>query len=255
MTKRVLVTGSRGFIGSHLVERLRELGWSVVEVDLKIGSNVLDFKSQERFDVVFHLAGLISVPESMEKPVDYLVNNVVGTKRLLENVSFDRFVFASSSSAGFESTVYGLSKLFGEWLMPSTSVCLRFTNVFGEGQVDGHVFPGMLKRILGGESPIIFGDGSQRRDYVYVKDLVEELILFADNSVCGVFDVGYGRNYSTLEICNLLLRECGSDLEPVFVSERRGDVDFTLSSRRIGGVYGFELGVRRTVEWAKRHFV
>ena len=272
MAERVLVTGGAGFIGSHVVERLIQLGYSVrVLDDLSSGclsnlSSVVDRVEFVRGDVrrcedvdaavdgvdsVVHLAGLVSVAESFEKPLLYHEVNAGGTLRLLDacvRFGADRFVYASSCAVYGDPlrlpvneghplnplSPYAASKVAAEAycqaFSPRVGVCvLRLFNVFGPRQRDGE-YAGVIARFIGrvrrNLPPVIYGDGLQSRDFIYVGDVAEFFARAVERrDVVGVFNVGSGKRISVNELAEIILKEAGKmDLKPVHTEARVGEV-------------------------------
>ena len=218
-------------MGSHLVPRLLELGYSVTVLDnlstgkLKNLSSVIDhprfvFKlgdicdntfTEEVFagvDSVVHLAALIDVPASIADPVQNLEVNVVGTFKMLNasvKQKVEKFVFASSTSVYGDAKVlpvqenialgpispYAASKVAGEAYCSAFANCfgletiaLRFFNIYGQ-RSEGSPYSGVITKFIGkimkGEPLNIDGDGEQTRDFIYVSDVVEAIILALEN--------------------------------------------------------------------------
>jgi UDP-glucuronate 4-epimerase len=205
----VLVTGSSGFIGTHLVRHLRTAGHLVTGIDIRKPASPLpdgatflpcdirqDHFPKGRFDAVVHLAALAGVRQSFHDPGCYRRTNVDGTVRLLEfcrGAGIPHFVFASSSSVyGPDCPLparedgptdprspYALTKLQGEqWgrlharLWGLRFVALRFFSVWGPGQRPDLALECFRRRIEAGLPVVINGDGSQRRDLTHVSDVV-----------------------------------------------------------------------------------
>jgi nucleoside-diphosphate-sugar epimerase len=209
-------------------------------------------------DVVFHEAAQVSVPLSMDDPVYTDDVNVRGTLNLLAAASeegVERFVYASSSSVYGDPTrlpvkedsplqplsPYAASKIAGEAYCVSLhkarglpTVCLRYFNVFGPRQrLDGYasVIPAFIRSLLDGKPMTIFGDGSQTRDFVHVRDIVEANVLAinADAAVGNTFNVGSGESVSVTELSHLLGRIGENSLPPVHMHSRKGDVKHSVA--------------------------
>ena len=235
----VLVTGSSGFIGTHVVRHLHAAGHRVTGLDHippmnplpeGVAFHVCDIRKGElpdrAFDAVVHLAALAGVRPSMNRPMEYEITNVIGTIRLLEfcrRMGIPHFVFASSSSVygpdtplpaeettqANPSSPYALTKLHGEqWgrlyarLHGLRFVALRFFSVWGPGQRPDLALEAFRRRIEAGQPVVINGDGSQRRDLTHVADVARavELALRWRGPGAVVLNVGTGRNHSVLDM-------------------------------------------------------
>jgi UDP-glucuronate 4-epimerase len=241
----VLVTGSSGFIGSHVVRHLSAAGHRIIGFDrippkdrFPVGSIYLcgdirtDRLPHEGIDAVVHLAALAGVRPSMDRPFDYLSTNVTGTLRLLDHCrihGIPHFVFASSSSVygpdtplpAEETTTpdpcspYALTKLHAEqWgrlysrLHGLRFLALRFFSVWGAGQRPDLALESFRRRIEAGEPVIIHGDGSHRRDLTHVEDVARavELALRWSGPGSAVLNVGTGKSHSVMDMLDAATR-------------------------------------------------
>jgi UDP-glucose 4-epimerase len=293
MSKKVLVTGGAGFIGSHTVDRLVKEGYSVRIIDdLSTGkldnikghlsSGKVDFvngdirdaslvrKVLEDVDLVVHFAALTSVPFSVRNPDLTFDVNLSGTLNLLrssikENV--DRFVFISSCAVCGDPqflpvneeaqtnpiSPYAESKLIGERYCLGfserkllRSVVLRFFNVYGPRQ-GLNDYSGVITRFIEfsrkGLPLVIYGDGSQTRDFVNVNDIVEAVLASMKSSKAEgeVFNVGSGKPTSISELAKTVLELSGLDLEIRFEKSRTGDIkDSYADISKAKTLLGFE---------------
>ena len=239
-------------------------------------------------DYVFHEAAIPSVPKSVLDPLGSNRANVDGTVHLLiaaRDAKVKRVVYAASSSAyGDTPTLpkhegmlpspispYAVAKLTGEYYMRSfyrcyglETVSLRYFNIFGPRQDPTSPYSGVLAKfitqMLNGEQPVIFGDGTQSRDFTYIDNAVHANLLAAQAvapEVAGqVFNVATAERADLNETFQLLKKITGYSGNVKYGPERAGDVrhslaDLTLAENRLGykpKVY-FEEGLRRTVEW------
>jgi UDP-glucose 4-epimerase len=289
------VTGGAGFIGSNLVDALIDRGDDVVVVDnfasgkrefLNPAARLEERDIREGIDasgasVVFHLAAQADVQTSVKRP-DYDADvNVVGTTKVLEaaRAAGARVVFSSTGGAIYGEcsgpapegsqlqplSPYGIAKLCGEeylrgWnrIHGATHVALRFANVYGPRQdsgLEGGVVSIFLERMARGEETIIFGDGLQTRDFVYVGDVVDALLAAAAHDG-GTYNVGTGEELSVLDLHRACAAVAGVDAGPKLEDARLGDVrrsvlDVSLAARELGWRPRTSLddGLRATWEW------
>ena len=273
--KRVLVTGGAGFIGSHLAEKLCTYEAQVTILDdFSAGciSNLSQFvgnialmasditsvktcqKATKNQDIVFHLAAMTSVPESVNSPALCEKINIEGTSNLLEACTKNKvqtFIFSSSSAVYGDrndlcceddqpnpKSPYAKSKLEGERLCQehaekhaTQTACLRYFNVYGSRQNPNGTYAGVVakfKRNLENKEPIvIYGNGKQTRDFVHVSKVVEANLLVGSlASLTGqVFNVATGQSITLLELLEQLEKETNQkQASLVFEPARSGDI-------------------------------
>ena len=242
-------------------------------------------------DYVLHQAAIPSVPRSIDEPVHTCDVNMMGTLKLLEaarQAGVRRVVYAASSSAYGDQEApakvetllpsplspYAAAKLAGEYLCQSYSqsmgldtVCLRYFNVFGPRQdptsTYSAVIPLFITAILDGRRPIIYGDGTQSRDFTYIENTVIGNIraATAPQPLAGrVINLACGEAQSLLELLELVNKNMGQSVEPIFETPRPGDVKHSLADISLAReLLGFEVavdfrqGIERTIEWYKTH--
>jgi UDP-glucose 4-epimerase len=291
---KAVVTGGAGFIGSNLVDALLARGDHVTIVDnfasgkrelVNPASTLLEHDIREPFsvdaDVFFHLAAQADVQTSMKDPGYDAAVNVVGTANVLTAAGKAQVIFSSSGGAGYgecqvpateESpfeplSAYGIAKKCGEeylagWnrIFDTSHVSLRFGNVYGERQdsgLEGGVVAIFLERMARGEETVIFGDGEQRRDFVYVGDIVAALLATVGRSG-GPYNISTGVATSINELHAACRRAAGIDGEPLHREARLGDVirsviDPARARRELGWSADVSLddGIARTWAWTK----
>ena len=269
-----LVTGGAGFIGSHIVDKLLQLGHKVICVDNESAEcheqfywndnadnykiDICDYQSMEsiftNIDAVFHVASDARIQPAILNPKRSIENNVLGTLNMLElsrKNNVQKFVYSSTSSAyGKKSSIpnvetqpsdpltpYSTAKVFGENLCrvynnlySVNTISFRYFNVYGDRQpLKGQYAPviGLFQKQKNNNQALtIVGDGTQRRDFTHVSDIVEAniLALSMSDGFGEVYNIGYGKNYSILEIASMI----SDKIE--FIPPRPGEVDQTLSN-------------------------
>lgn len=178
----ILVTGSRGFIGQHVMKLLPKAD----QVDLKRDSDIFELKSLDQYDAVIHLAAVTSIQRSLEDPRGTYYQNVVGVQHLL-NLKPKKFVFASSGSAADPISPYAMSKLLAEDLIKQSGVdycILRLGNVYGEGDDKSAIMHFFEDEIIS-----INGTGNQRRSFIHVSDVARAFIRGLKRQ--GSFNIGH----------------------------------------------------------------
>ena len=250
-----IVTGGAGFIGSHIVEKLKRLDHMVVVVDneysdndnfhwrkdtLNVNIDITDYKALKKAftgaDYIFHCAAEARIGPAIENPVNALNINTIGTCNVLQcarDVGAKKVLYSSTSSGyGLNEAPnvetqpddclnpYSVSKIAGEKLCKMytdlyglKTIVFRYFNVFGErAPRKGQYAPVtgiFLRQKAAGESLTIVGDGEQRRDYIYVKDVANANIMAAisnpdDDAYGQVYNIGSGKNYSVNEIASFI---------------------------------------------------
>ncbi len=319
MSRRILITGAPGFIGTHLttrllsdgdqvigfdnfdpfydvaikrrnVERLREIGgdsFTLIEGDLRDADACA--AAVDGVDGIVHLAALAGVRPSIQDPVRYMDVNVRGTQILLDawqNVAAGTsrpFVFGSSSSVygGNEKvpfseddpvnnpvSPYAASKRAGELLcstfhhltgIPVT--CLRFFTVFGPGQRPEMAIHKFSRKVLAGEPLPFFGDGSTRRDYTFVSDIVDGVTAAlgrdpGDADRYRIFNLGGAETTTLAELVQIIEKTLGKSAILDRQPEQPGDVPATFADvSRATAELGYQRrvplaeGISRFAEW------
>jgi nucleoside-diphosphate-sugar epimerase len=246
-------------------------------------------KATEGVDFVHHHAAMVSVVRSVEDPQRTNEVNIGGTINLLvaaRDAGVKRFVFAGSSSAyGDNPTLpkqedmkaeplspYAVSKLAGEMYVKVfndvyglPAVTLRYFNIFGPYQDPtsqyAAVIPIFIKRLDMGESPIVYGDGEQSRDFTYIDNAVRANLLAtrAERAPGAVINVACGERFTLNELLTRLHALVGKSIEATYEAARPGDVKHSLGDiSRARDVLGyeplvsFEDGLKATVDWFLR---
>jgi UDP-glucose 4-epimerase len=210
-------------------------------------------------DYVFHLAAMVSVPESMEKPIECTEINTIGTLIVLEEAAragVKKLTFSTSAAIYGDNPVtpkvetlfpepkspYAITKLDGEYYCGMftregrlQTACLRYFNVFGPRQDPKSQYaaavPIFVDKAVRNEPITIYGDGEQTRDFIYVKDVVAANVFFATQSdQTGVFNVAYGQRITINDLARTICRLTGSKSEIRYAPPRAGDVKHSLAA-------------------------
>ena len=246
-------------------------------------------KSFKNVDYVFHQAALASVPQSFEDPVKTNNINLNGTVNVLiasRDNNVEKVVWASSCAVYGDNTdlplketsstnplsPYAATKLAGELYANIFSnvynlpiVSLRYFNVYGPWQ-NPHgdyaaVIPLFISKILDDQPLIVYGDGKQTRDFIFVEDVVRANIFFAEKAENGVFNIGCGVKTSINEIAKMILKISNkNNAEIIYKEKREGDIKDSFSDiskmKKTGfkPEYSLEAGIRKTYNWFKEHY-
>lgn len=300
MNKRILVTGGAGFIGSHIVERyqgkaeirvldnfrsgniknLTGMEYELIEGDICDRETVA--RAMEGVDYVFHLAAMISVPESMTEIVECNRLNSLGMIIVLEEAAkagVKKLVLSTSAAIYGDNPVcpkvetmfpepkspYAITKLDDEYYCNMfakegrlSTACLRYFNVFGPRQNPKSAYaaavPIFITKALKNEDITIFGDGEQTRDFIFVKDIAAANAFMAESDFTGVYNVAYGGRLTINDLAEKIVKILGSSSKIVHLPERAGDVKHSsacvdkLKSTGFKPEFNFDQGLEIAVK-------
>jgi UDP-glucose 4-epimerase len=306
---KALVTGGAGFIGSHLVEALLSVGCKVTVLDNLSTGNLFNLKpildhitffendireleileqAAEDCDVIFHLAAVVAVQQTISDPIDSAMVNDIGTLNVLEAArakNVRRVVLASSCAVYGDdprlpkeetmmprpASPYAVHKLSAEHyarvyfdLFGLETVSLRFFNVYGPRQDPSSPYSGVISifmaKAVSNQAPVIYGDGNQSRDFVYVKDVVKANLLAADSdhSAGNVLNIGTGSYVIINRLWELIASLGGQQSAPRYEAARSGDIlhsvagmELTRSILNFKNDFTLEQGLEMTFDWYK----
>lgn len=312
---KILVTGGAGFIGSNICDALIDKGVNVICLDnfstgkrdnIKHLLNNPNFsliegdvvsldtclESSKDVDYIIHQAAWGSVPRSIEMPLFYEKNNVLGTMNIFEAARINKVkkvVYASSSSVygdspilpkkeGMEGKVlspYALTKRMDEEyarlfysLYGVKSIGLRYFNVFGRRQdPNGQyaaVIPKFVSACLRNEVSYINGDGSYSRDFTYIDNVIEanmKALLYSDERSYGrAFNVAYGGQVTITQLYSCIAKLLHCELKPIYRENRPGDIPHSNADVRdakeyfgYNPSYSFDEGIKLAIDWYKNN--
>lgn len=302
---KILITGGGGFIGSHLVEYFqgkaevrvldnfrsgRKSNLNGFDVELLEGSvedTDMVKQAMQGVDYVFHLAAMVSVPESMDNPAECVRINTIGLLNVLRQAAdsgVKKLCFSSSCAVYGNNPIlpkhedmlpeplspYSVTKLDGEFYCKMFSyngwlntTCLRYFNVFGPRQDPKSQYaaaiPIFLTKALNNEPIIIFDDGLQTRDFVYVKDVALANVFFAQSeNLHGVYNVAYGQSITINALAEKIIQLTGSTSTIVHKEARAGEVKHSQADigklNRVGYEFShkFDEGLKNTISSLKK---
>lgn len=275
-SKKILITGERGFVGKHLLNRLRREGSEVITltdpkgktVDIRQWKKIEPISKVKDIDVVYHLAAVTYVPYSWEEPRKTYEVNVLGTLNILELCRLckvNKLVFISSYVYGSPkylpvdeshpldpSNPYMRSKLIAEELCRAyhedydlNCVILRPFNIYGKGQDERFLIPSICSQIVK-KAAIVLKTSRPKRDYIYISDMIEACVKsgFYNGSDFEIFNIGMEESYSVDEIVK----------KAVGISKKNVNVKYSGEKRRgkIMNVIADIKKARQKLHWAPK---
>ena len=308
-SKKIVITGGAGFIGSNLAKSLSVDNQVIIIDDLSTGDkgNIEDLvdnkktefikgsitdlellqKTFKKADYVFHEAAIPSVSRSIQEPITTCNVNINGTLNVLlaaRDCGVKKVVYASSSSVyGDISTYpitedmtpnplspYAIAKLTSEYycnvfskIFNLPTVVLRYFNVYGPRQdPNGEyaaVIPKFITNVLNDKPLVIYGDGLQTRDFIYIDDVVKTNILAAENNITGIFNAAGGKQITINQLAKTIMNLCNKDLEIRYKATRPGDIkhsvaDISKAKEKLGvhPSINIENGLKQTIQWFQK---
>ena len=267
---RILVTGGTGFIGSHIIRRVQQNCASLSHVktnknghyyaDIRDKKSLMPAFSNERPEYIFHLAAQVNPRMSMESPASDIETNLMGTINILDmcrKYGAKKIIFSSTSAVYGEPkylpvdekhetlpvSIYGASKLVAEKYIEMYCraygikyTILRYANVYGPGSRS--VISIFIEKMMKDKRPIVFGDGTQTRDFVYINDVVDATISAIKNADNLRLNIGTRNGTSIKKIFTIVRNQLSSDARPIYKPEIKGEIkkiflDTSLAKRHL----------------------
>jgi len=267
----ILVTGGAGFVGTNLIKKLVQDNHKVISIDnysTGLESNhqegckyisydirmISDYSAFGEFDVIYHLAAIARIQPSFQNPEEYFTTNANATLKLAKYCAWKNIplIYAGSSShhSGKFKNPYTFSKDIGEEIIQLfqlhynlKSSIARFYNVYGPYHLKEGGYCTLIgsweKRIEENKPLIIYGDGTKRRDFTHVEDIVNALVLILEKQAWGhVFELGRGKNYSVKEIADMF----NHSIE--YKENKNGEAEITLCTDTLA---------KQLLNWEPKH--
>jgi len=267
----ILVTGGAGFVGTNLIKTFLEQGHKVTSVDnyntgLKSNHqpgaqyiefdirNIDDYSPWGDFDIVYHMAAIARIQPSFKEPYDYFTTNANATFKIAKYCSNNNIplIYAGSSShhSGKFKNPYTFSKDIGEEIIllfqshyKLKASIARFYNVYGPYHLKEGGYTTLIgaweKQIEEHQSLIIYGDGTKRRDFTHINDIVNALLLINEKQSWGqVFELGRGKNHSVKDIADMF----GQEVE--YKENKPGEAEITLCTDTLA---------KELLDWEPKH--
>jgi nucleoside-diphosphate-sugar epimerase len=269
--KTIAVTGSSGFIGRHLIARLKGDSYKVIELDYDKGFDLLkndDLMKIPYFDLIIHLAAKSFIPKSFQEPREYYSNNYLSTLNILELarkynskvIYFSTYLYGNPDYLPIDENhpvrplnPYSQSKLICEKLCEGYHrdfgvplIIFRPFNIYGKGQNNSFLIPMIIEQFKGKE--IKLKDPRPRRDFINVSDVVSAVIAAVryDKTSFELFNLGFGQSYSIADIISIIKKKTKSEANVIFSNEiRQGEVlDTVADNTKVNSVLNWNPKIK-----------
>lgn len=269
--------------------RLENIGENIQFIKCDLSSDDIESKIKgQKFEVINHHAASIDLRKSISDPYHDARINILGSINILEFArknNIKKIIYASSGGSVYGEQIYfpadenhllnplspyAISKLTTEYYIHYYKkyfgidfVILRYSNVFGEKQGltgEAGVISIFIKKILNGASPVIFGDGNNTRDFIYVKDVVSANVKSLNFSKCGTFNISSGIEIKVIDVCKKIIKLSGLNIEIRYSDAIKGEQQRSVLSNKAAKdilgwepVYSLEAGLGNTLEWFRKN--
>ncbi|MDP2685103.1 MAG: NAD-dependent epimerase/dehydratase family protein [bacterium] len=277
---KVAITGSRGFVGSAIVRKIRDLEVELIEIDFELGYDMTDWNSLSNivhFDVLIHLAAKTYVPDSFKNPASFYKTNVIGTLNALElcrkyrakMIYTSSYVYGSPNYLPIDEThpvsafnPYAQSKLLGEELCRAyyrdfgvPSIIFRPFNIYGKGQNENFLIPSIIKQAHTGI--IELNDPRPKRDFIYIDDVADAYLkaIFTNLNTFEIFNLGSGASTSIQDLVDIVLKKIKNNITLKYtgvqrkneVLETRADVSKSNKLLKWKPIFDIDKGVNNII--------
>ena len=250
--KKILITGSAGYIGQHLTKMLKSFNYQVHGLDIvpDLQHYTVDITRNDwqihspHYDTVVHLAALVNVGESTTKPFSYYKTNIVGTMKALTNISYSNFIFASTGAAESLANPYGISKRAAEDIVREYCTAhlkdytiFRFYNVIGTDGFLPKNPDGLFINLVNAQKTGVFNlygtdysttDGTPIRDFVHVNEICYAIKTAIEKPSYQIECLGHGQGHSILEIIKIFKEVNRAEFDVVPCPRRNGDIESSV---------------------------
>ena len=279
---KILVTGSEGFLGKILTNKLLSQGHEIIPYDISLGKDILDFKQlyadMSKCDACIHLAAIADLYIAEANPELTLEINVKATEKLIQfaNELDVRILFSSTvcaygnngedisteSSQLAPTEIYAKSKVEAEKLfyddLENHSI-LRLATFYGPNMRESLAVSVFINSILNGKQIRIHGNGLQTRCYTHVEDICSGIITVLNSKANGIFNISTEQETSVIELVNLISKITGNEIKTTYVNDRFGQiVRSKIASEKLRKLgwnpkYNLELGLLECILFASRN--
>ena len=239
----ILITGSQGYIGQHLIKLLNT---EVDELDIHHATNPIDIRqpiiARKEYDVIIHLAAKVKVSESVLYPSDYYETNVQGTLNVIRSIPHKHFILASTGAASNPTSPYAYSKLCAEDIVKELCpihTIFRFYNVIGTDGFAPTNPDGLMYNLMNASKTGTFHlygtdyhtrDGTAIRDYVHVNEICNALITAIHQPSNSIENLGHGTGYTVQEMIETYKKVNQTDFKVIPMPRRPGDLESSVLS-------------------------
>ena len=264
--KNILVTGGKGHLGSFLLDRIsKDYNIFIIETDIVDENELAKNKALfEKADILIHLAAYVPLERKLDDLDKSIAVNVKGSLNLVNLLKKgSKFIFANTCEIYNAQTFYAISKLIAERQLEIickekdiTFISLRFASIYGPGEKIKRAIPNFIKSAIKNENITIFGDGKEKRSYLYVDDAIQAIIKSIDYEKEGIFNISTEEVISILGLAKLIKEIANSSSEIVFKPEmkEKKDLVFSINEAKKELKFKPEIGLKEGLKREIKYF-